>query len=346
MRVDSIEIHRVAMPLVYPFRTATGDDDTIESILVHMSSSDSSGWGETAAGQLPTYSGEWAAAVFLTVRDVLAPLLLGREIASGEDLQQRLSHIKGNQFAKAALDSAWWDLYAGTRGEPLWKTLGGSGPTVDVGADFGIMETIESLLDTIGAAVESGFKRIKLKYRPGWDLEMISAVRAAFPETVFHVDCNSAYRLDDLLDHAELQRHIATPICLDESITSVDKTRKAIAIGATRWVNIKYGRVGGVTNARTIHDLCSDSGVPCWIGGMLESAVGASHCLALATLPNVRYPSDIFPSSRFYREDLAAPETTLSGPSQVTAHPGPGIGVRPRPEMLSRLTLEHAFLRA
>jgi O-succinylbenzoate synthase len=369
MRVDSLEIHRVAMPLVYPFRTATGDDHTIESVLVRMASGDRSGWGETAPGQLPTYSGEWAAAVFLTARDVLAPLLLGEDIASGEDLQQRLSHIKGNQFAKAVLDSAWWDLYARTRGEPLWQSLGGSGPTVDVGADFGIMETIESLLDTIGTAVESGFKRIKLKYRPGWELDMVAAVRAAYPNIVFHVDCNSAYRLDDLpmlkrldeyglamieqplahddlLDHAELQRHITTPICLDESITSLDKTRKAIAIGATKWVNIKYGRVGGVTNARAIHDLCAQSGLPCWIGGMLESAVGASHCLALATLPNVKYPSDIFPSSRFYREDLAAPEIALSGPSQVTAQQGPGIGVHPRPEELSRLTLEHALLRA
>ncbi|HEY3415532.1 MAG TPA: o-succinylbenzoate synthase [Armatimonadota bacterium] len=367
MRIDAIALYRVAMPLVYPFATAYGSDDAIESVLVRLTSGGVEGWGESSPMRNPHYSPEWAAGIFLLLREVLAPRLLGEEIATGAELQARLGAVKGNFFAKAALDTAWWDLHARLRGEPLWQTLGGGSPTVTVGADFGVMDTLDMLVRAIGTAVDAGFQRVKLKFRPGWDLEMVRTVRAAFPDTVFHVDCNSGYRLadlpifqqldrynlamieqplmyDDLLDTAALQREIATPICLDESITSVDKARQAIEIGACRWVNIKPGRVGGLTPALAIHNLCADAGIPCWIGGMLESAVGASHCLALATLPNIKYPSDVFPSSRFYREDLATPEIALSSPSHITASSAPGIGVEPHPERLAACTVENAVV--
>lgn len=324
------------MPLIYPFRTAFGDDATIESVLVRMDSAGLHGWGEAAPWKYPAYSPECAAGAFMLIRDFLAPLLLGHTIDSGEELQQRLSGIKGNQFAKAALDLAWWDVFAKGRDEPLWKPLGGRRQTIAVGEDFGIMDDLPMLLAAIEKALRAGYKRIKLKYRPGWELEMLCAVRTRFPSAVFHVDCNSAYSLDDLdmfkqldrfdlamleqplahddlVDHAELQRHIRTPICLDESISSPAKARKAAKIAACRWVNIKPGRVGGITNALRIHDICKDAGISCWIGGMLESAVGASHCLALATLDNIRYPSDIFASDKFYVRDLAAPPMALSG---------------------------------
>ena len=369
MKIDSIEIFRVAMPLVYPFRTAFGNDDTIESVLVRMMSDGTYGWGEASPWRLPAYSSEWAAGAFMAIRDFLAPTILGEEVSSGADLQGRLSGIKGNHFAKSALDLAWWDLNAKRRNEPLWKTLGGQRNVIEVGADFGVMESIDLLLATIAGAVKSGFKRIKLKYRPGWDLEMVAAVRAAFPKTTFHIDCNSGYTLDslsmfrnldqynlamieqplahdDLIDHAELQRKISTPICLAESITSVNKARKAIQIGACRWINIKPGRVGGLTNALAIHNLCEGSGIPCWVGGMLESAVGARHCAALATLPNFKYPGDIFPSERFYKCDLAYPPMTLSMPSQMTLLPTPGVGAQPDPDELARLNIEKAVLRA
>lgn len=369
MKVDSIEIFRVAMPLVYPFRTAFGNDETIESVLVRMTSEGSFGWGEASPWRLPAYSGEWAGGAFLAIRDFLGPALLDQEVSSGAELQGRLAGIKGNHFAKSALDLAWWDLEAKRRQEPLWKTLGGLREVIEVGADFGVMESTDLLLETIAGAVQAGFKRIKLKYRPGWELEMIAAVRAAFPETVFHVDCNSAYTLDalpmfqkldryhlamieqplahdDLIDHAELQRQIATPICLDESITSVAKARKAVQTGACRWINIKPGRVGGLTNALAIHDLCAGAGIPCWVGGMLESAVGARHCAALATLPNIKYPSDIFPSERFYARDLSRPPMALSGPSQMTLPSAPGVGAQPDPEQLKRQKIETATLRA
>jgi len=363
MRIDRIEIHRVAMPLIYPFRTAFGNDQTIESVLVKIQSGPFVGWGEAAPWRDPAFGPEWAAGVFLLLKERLAPLLVGREIESGDELQSALRSVKGNHFAKAALDLAWWDLFARGRGEPLWKVLGGRGPTVDVGADFGIMESIDTLIETIADALRAGFKRVKLKYRPGWELDVLTAVRSRFPDATFHVDCNSAYTLDDLamlrrldefglamieqplahddlFDHATLQREIRTPICLDESIVSEDKMRKAIALKSCGRVNIKLGRVGGITNALKILRLCSQAGMPCWVGSMLESAVGMSHNIALATLDNIRYPSDIFPTSRFYREDLAKPEIILSGPSQVTAQPGAGIGVDPDPRQLDKLTVE------
>ena len=367
-KIESIEIYRVSMPLIYPFRTAYGDDESVESVFVRIGSDDCYGWGESTPWQLPTYSPESAAGVFMTIKDFLAPLVLGKDISSGESLQKKLSPVKGNYFAKAALDLAWWDMHAKISAQPLWKVLGGKVNVIEVGSDFGVMENIDLLLQAIEGAVKDGFKRIKLKYRPGWDLEMVAVVRKAFPEMVFHIDCNSAYRLDDLpmfkrlddynlamieqplmhddlIDHAKLQKQIATPICLDESITSVDKARKAIQIKACKWVNIKPGRVGGVTNALAIHNICEKSGVPCWIGGMLESSLGASFCAALATLPNIKYPSDIFPSNRFYKQDFSAPETTLSGPSQITVSMEPGVGAKPDSSRLEKMKIESVSLK-
>ncbi|MBA2479943.1 MAG: o-succinylbenzoate synthase [Planctomycetes bacterium] len=369
MRIDAITIHRVSMPLVTPFNTAFGDTTAVESVLVRLQSGAVSGWGEAAPWRFPEYSPESAASAFVTGRDMLAPIVLGTDIPSGADLQRRFSRFKGNQFAKAAFDLAWWDLAARLAGTPLHRMLGGTRTEVEVGADFGVMESVDALLSVMRQAVDAGFKRIKLKYRPGWDLDMLTAVRAAFPDTVIHVDCNSAYRLadipmleqldrfglamieqplanDDLIDHAVLQKRVRTPICLDESITSVDKARKAIDLGACGWINIKPGRVGGITNAVAIHDLCAARGVPCWIGGMLESAVGGAHCLALATLPNIRYPSDIFPTDRFYARDLATPDMRLSAPSVMRVSEDPGIGTIPDEAMLARLSVEQAHLVA
>ena len=369
MKIESIEIVRVAMPLIYPFTTAYGSDDTIESMLVKLTSGDDYAWGESCPMATPTYSPECALGIVTIGREFIAPLLLGQDLSSGQELQERLGAIKGNFFAKGGFDLAWWNLHAKQRGEPLWKVLGGGGPTVDCGADFGIMDSLEDLVEAIGTAMDQGYKRVKLKYRPGWDLNMVETVRKAFPDTVFHIDCNSAYTLDDLemfkqldqydlamieqplmsddlIDHATLQAQINTPVCLDESINSPVKARKAIQIKACQWINIKPGRVGGVTNALAIHDVCQDAGIPCWVGGMLESAVGASFCVALASLPNIKYPSDLFPTERFYREDLGSPRMAHSGPSQFTSSPEPGVGVEPDPERLEEYLVERFVLES
>ena len=353
------------MPLIEAFVTACSADKVIETVLVRLTCGDAQGWGESASGSVPTYSPEYAANQFALSRDVLAPLLLGKEINTGRELQQQLGDIKGNPFAKAAFDLAWWDLHAQMQGQPLWKVLGGERNIVEVGADFGVMESISALIAAVAQSVEQGYKRVKLKCLPGWDLDMVRAVRKEFPDTVLHIDCNSAYSLedlvlfekldelelamieqplnhDDLVDHSQLQRRLRTPICLDESITSVDKARKAIDIGACGWVNIKPGRVGGITNAVEIHGVCAKNAIPCWVGSMLESAVGSSHLLALATLPNIKYPSDIFPTSRFYPRDLGFPPMTLFNSSQFKVSDKKGIGAAPDPGPLAEMAIEQA----
>ena len=366
--IESIEIVRVAMPLVAPFRTAYGDDWEIESVLVRLTDSEYSGWGEGTPLAFPAYSAESARTLFIVARDFIAPLLLGKEIASGAQLQSLLAHIKGNFFAKGAFDAAWWDLHAKRKNQPIWQVVGGQNPIVETGADFGAMENIGLLLQAIDGAIAQGYKRVKLKFRRGWDLEMVREVRNAFPETTFHIDCNASYTLadtpmfqaldefrlamieqplahDDLIDHAKLQSQIATPICLDESITSLDKARQAIEIGACRWINLKPGRVGGITNALAIHDYCRARSTPIWIGGMLESAIGASHCLALATLSGVEYPSDIFPTSRFYKRDLTEFPMQHCAPGKFQASDNVGIGVGPFDPHLQTCVVERILLR-
>lgn len=372
MRIEAIEIYHVAMPLISPWRTAYGEDAAIESVLVRLQSRDGEGWGESAPFAAPCYSPEWAGGIFAVIRDWLAPTLLGQHVTSGQALQDKLAHFKGNYFAKAALDTAWWVMEANRVGKPLFQLLGATRDRVDVGADFGVADSLDQLIASMGQAVDARFKRIKLKYRPGWDIPMLRAVRQAFPNHPIHIDCNSGYTMeqfdmfcrlddfrlemieqplshDDLVDHAKLQREIRTPVCLDESVTSLARASQAIELQSCRYVNIKPGRVGGLTPAIAIHDLCREAGIKCWVGGMLESGIGARICVALAMLDNFTYPADIFPSSRFYERDLATRDVVLTpgedGCPQVAAEDGPGIGCIPDPEMLKRCTRQHACLK-
>jgi o-succinylbenzoate synthase len=368
MRIDRIELYHVAMPLIYPWRTAYGEDAAIHAVLCRMCSGSLDGWGEAAPFAAPCYSPEWAGGAYAVAREWLGPALLGKNIASGEQLQSELSLFKGNPFAKAALDTAWWSLYAREQNRPLHELLGATRSEAAVGADFGVMDRVEDLLDNVDRAVEQGFPRIKLKFRPGWDVPMLEAVRKRQPTHTIHIDCNSGYRIrdaalfgqldrfnlamieqplqhDDVVDHAHLQRRIRTPVCLDESIVSLDRARQAIELGSCRYVNIKPGRVGGLTNAVAIHNLCRDAGIPCWVGGMLESAVGAAHCCALGMLDNFTYPADIFPSSRFYHEDLADPPIELDRAADRTPIVrAPLVVPSPVPQRLAKLTIESAVL--
>jgi O-succinylbenzoate synthase len=369
MRIDSVELYHVAMPLVYPWRTAYGEDAAVESVLVRSSSEGLAVWSEAAPLAAPCYSPEWAGGVFACMRDWMAPAVVGRELASPRELQERLAPFKGNPCAKAPLDVAWWLLDSVAKGLPLHRRLGATRSAIDVGADFGVMDSIDDLLAAVERAVDDGFKRVKLKFRPGWDLDMLRAVRGRFPDHMFHIDCNSGYRLedlnlfkeidelglamieqplahDDLVDHAKLQREMRTPICLDESITSPDKARKAIELGSCRYVNVKISRVGGLTPAVDIHDMCRDVGVPCWVGSMLESAVGTRTNAALAMLDNFTYPADLFPSSRFYRRDLGRPPVELTrgpdGSPQVSLEEAAGIAAEPDPALLEQLCVARA----
>lgn len=368
MKIDSIDVYRVNMKLKSPWITAYGAAYSIETILVKMTSCGIYGWREASPLRLPTYSPEYAEAVFLTVTKVLAPLIINHNINSGCELQNVFSVIKGNQFAKAVLDNAWWDLHAKSQKQPLWKLIGGIRNTIDAGDDFGIQDSLDILIDKVEKSLSRGYKRIKLKFAPNWDLKMLNGVRENFPDAIIHIDCNSAFSLDDidmfkqldkfklamieqplasddLFDHAKLQKHITTPICLDESITSVHKAKKAIEMNACKWINVKPARVGGITNAIEIIEIAEKAGIPCWIGGMLESAVGAGFCLALATLKNIKYPGDIFPSDKFYDLDLGTPPLIHSSPSQFIVSDAPGIGFEPIPELLEKFTINQSRIR-
>jgi len=369
MKIDCIELYHVAMPLIYPWRTAYGEDAEVHSTLCRMWSGNASAWAESCPLAAPCYSPEWGHGVFATASQWMAPRLVGQEVASGEDLQQKLSVFKGNPFAKAALDMTWWNLQSVLTEQPLHKLLGATRDAVPIGADFGVLDSVDDLLRDIAGAVAQKFPRIKLKYRPGWDLEMLRQVRKQFPDAVFHIDCNSGYRLedldmflkidefrlamieqplqhDDVIDHAALQRQIRTPVCLDESISSVKAAQQAIALKSCQYINIKPARCGGLTNSLKIHNLAQQAGIPCWVGGMLESATGVAVCTALAMLDNFTYPADIFGSTRFYRQDLAEQEVTMTPLADGT----PGVQAwkkipSPDPVRLQKMLVEKAEIR-
>jgi O-succinylbenzoate synthase len=367
MVIDGIDVYWVRIPLAFVWRTSYADQHHTDTILVRMSSQGLHAWGESCPPYIPAYSAEHTLATFHTLREHLAVRVVGQDIATAQDLLDRIAFVKGNQFARAALEIAWWVLEARRQGVPLHVALGGTGDRVAVGADFGIQDSLDVLMRKIQEAIDQGFPRIKLKFRPGWDLDMVDAVRSTFPDFTFHIDCNAAYTLADadlfrkldryrlamieqpladdgrsLIDHADLQARIDTPICLDESALSLAHVEAAIRLGSCRVVNVKMARVGGLTASRDIQALCAEHGIPCWVGGMLESAVGGAICAELATLPNFTYPGDVFPSSYFYRNDLGKPEIALSGPGEIATSRVPGIAQEPDPDLLRQWAVAHA----
>ena len=369
MRIDRLELYQVAMPLIYPWRTAYGEDADVHSILLKVTSGDVYAWAETTPLVAPCYSPETTAGAFFVINDWLAPALVGRSFDTAGELLGAIAHFKGNAFAKAGMEIAWWQLEAKRQGVPLRRLLGGGDGPVAVGADFGVQDSIDMLLEKVQGALDAGYPRVKLKFSRTWGLDVVRAARRTFPDATFHIDCNSGFTLDDvdlfrqvdtlglamieqplvyndIVDHAELQRQLRTPICLDESIKDVHTMRKAIQLGSCRYVNIKAGRVGGLTVALEIHDLCRDAGIPCWVGGMLESALGNGISTELATLPNFTYPADIFPRGVHYADDLSRPEVELCAPGQVMPSTVPGTPHEPDPGRLQARTVRRVVLEA
>jgi O-succinylbenzoate synthase len=371
MVIDGIDVYWVRIPLAFVWRTSYADQYHTDTILVRMQSGGLHAWGESCPPYIPAYSSEHTLATFHTVREHLAPRVIGQDLRSADELLARLAFVKGNQFARAALETTWWVLEAKRQSVPLHVALGGKGDRVSVGADFGIQDSLDVLMRKVQEAIDQGFPRIKLKFRPGWDLFMVEAVRSTFPDFTFHVDCNAAYTLADadlfraldrhrlamieqpladdgksLVDHAELQRRIETPICLDESALSLEHVQAAIRLKSCKVVNIKMGRVGGLAASRAIQALCAEHDIPCWVGGMLESAIGGAICAELATLPNFTYPGDVFPSSYFYANDIGKPELVLSGRGEIATSRVPGIAQEPDPDLLKQWTVAHAAFRA
>ncbi len=310
MKINKIHLYHVAMPLTEPWVTAYGNQADIESLFVGLESDDLIGWGECAPAPLPFYNSEYTAGAFYLALEGLGPRLINQTITSADQLTNLFAQFKGNEFAKSAFDAARWDLNAKKKQTPLWKLIGGSNPEIEVGADIPVQTDVDKLIDRAGEAIDQGYKRVKFKFNRQCSFEMMEAVRNCFPDLVMHIDCNSGFTLDDLdlfrkldglnlrmieqplayddlVDHAKLQKELSTPICLDESISSLARAKKAIEIKACRWINIKTSRVGGLTNALQIQELCSDNKIPVWVGGMLESATGQAPSIALELLPSL-----------------------------------------------------------
>ncbi len=368
MKIDLSEIRYVELPLISPWRTAYGEDATIHSVMVKLCGGGQEAWGEATPFYAPTYSPESARSVYETAREFFLPRLVGKTLDSAEDVMAQLALFKGNPFAKAAVETAWWALDCQLKNMPLWRVLGATNPVVRCGADFGVQDTIDDLLRLIQGAVDAGYPRIKLKVRHGWDIAMLEAVRSTFPNPVIHVDCNSGYNLHqdlatlkafdrfhlamieqpldhlDVIDHAELQKQIATPVCLDESVKRPRDFELALKIGACRVINVKPGRVGGLLHAKKIHDMARDAGLDAWVGGMLESGVGAGICAALGTLPGFTYPADVFPSARFYVQDITNREIVQNTRCEVVLDETPGVGFVPVPERLEKVTVMKAVV--
>jgi len=370
VKIECAELWHVAMPLISPWRTAYGEDAAIHSVLVRMSANGVSGWGESCPLYAPTYSPESALSAYETCREFFLPRIVGKDFEGPQQLLDSLVAFRGNQFAKAAIETAWWALDCKTRAVPLWQALGGTQPRIFCGEDIGIQNSIDHLLALVENAAKRGYPRIKLKIRQNWDIEVLAAVRSSFPGLIVHVDCNGGYDLDehwetlrkldrfelamieqplsdtDLFDHARLQNRIATPICLDESIKSPRDFRTALSMGACRAINVKPGRVGGLCNAVTIHDMARNAGITAWVGSMLESGVGAGICAALATLPGFTYPPDLFPSGRLYREDISASEIQLDERCGLDLALSAACEIEPDLDRLKRASVARCELRA
>ena len=368
VRIDRVELRRIEMPLVSPFETSFGREVDRQAILTTVYADGVAGWGECVASATPGYSYETVRTAWHVLRDFLIPDLLNEEaVDHPTDCPARWATVRGHPMAKASLEAALWDLHGRLNGTSLRDALGGEKRTIPSGISLGIQGSVEGLIERIEEALESGYQRIKLKIKPGWDLEMLGSVRDRFPDSPLMVDANAAYTPadapmltsldafglmmieqpyaeDDLVNHARLQRNMETPICLDEGVTSVHDAEQALELGSCRIVNIKPGRVGGLTNARRIHDLCRDHQVPVWCGGMLETGVGRAHNVALASLSGFRLPNDLSASGRYYHRDLIDPPFGLNPEGTLTVPDGPGIGVDVDGDRVDAVTRERTVL--
>lgn len=355
MKIDGINLYLVALPLKRPGETDFGTIEKLETVLVRVRSGDLVGWGEASPGTAPL-AGQWARGSFAVLHDWLAPALIGRSIDKGDAIAELLAPFNGNQYAKAALDTAWWDLKARADGKPLHELLQAKREAVQLGVSFDQTETIEELIDALRAAFEAGFARAELKMRPGWDINMINIVRQEFGTETLHVDVEGAMTLsnmetlcrlddfmlamveqplmpDDLVGHAMAQEALRTPICLEESIVSTDHVEMALDLKSCQYINLGIGRVGGLTPAVAIHDACHQQCTSCRVGTPLQSAIGMRHMLALASKENCEYPADWIDPREVFQFDLAeAPELARQGDEAFLAArmwPEPGIGVDP-----------------
>jgi O-succinylbenzoate synthase len=367
MRVRKITLREIHLPLVAPFQTSFGTTTLRRIPLIEADVDGVIGWGESTAGEDPYYSYETVETAWHIIRDFLWPALQGREFASAADVHEIFARVRGHNMAKAGVETAIWDAEAKQKNVPLAKLLGGTREEIGSGVSIGIQPSIEVLLAKVEKELAAGYQRIKIKIKPGSDLEPARALRERFPRIRLMVDANSAYALedaallkqldafflimieqplghDDIYSHAALQRQLETPICLDECIHDYEHARAAIELGACKIINMKLGRVGGHATARKIHDLCQAKSIPVWCGGMLESGIGRAHNIAMSTLPNFTLPGDVSASRRYWAEDIIEPEVEVTSRGTIKVPAGPGIGYAPRIDRIESLTRRREIL--
>lgn len=369
MIIFSLTLHHISMPLVTPFETSFGRETVRECILVTLQSDGLTGYGECVASRDPGYSYETTGTAWHILKEFIAPLVMGKDIRDAEDFQKLVEGIRGHHLAKAAVEMALWDLLGKRDGKSLKEMFGGMRDKVEVGVSIGIQESASALVGTVASYLEKGYRRVKIKIKPGREVEETSAVRRAYPDLRLQVDANSAYTLesasalkplddlnlllieqplfeDDIWDHRKLQAEFKTPICLDESVVSPRHARYALEMEACRIINIKPARVGGLSQAVAIHDFCVERNVPVWCGGMLETGVGRASNLALASLPGFVLPGDISASDRYYQRDITKERFVLNDDSTISVPSRPGLGVTIDEDALKKFTLSSMTLKA
>lgn len=370
MFIERLDIIRIKNPFASPFETSFVKFVERDALIVKVYAKGHVGYGECKAFFAPLYNPEDNGTCMHIIKNVIAPLILGKEIEGPEDFMNKVSFIRGNKLAKAAVENALWDIEVKSSGKSLKTLLGGTRSEIEIGISLGIQPSIEALLQKVENAQQVGYKRTKIKIKPGWDYEVVKTVREAFPEIVLTIDANSAYTLDDIqlfksmdpfnltfieqplaendiIDHAKLQKEIQTAICLDESIESVEDARQAIELGSCRVINIKSSRCGGIHEAVKIHDFCMAHDIPVWCGGMTETGVGRVQNIALASLPNFSLAHDIAPSARYFEKDIVQPyvEMTPAG-MMLVPDENNGISYEVDEEAIDRIAVTKEILRA
>jgi o-succinylbenzoate synthase len=369
MKIEAITLRELRMPLKHFFETSFGRTEQRRVLLVTADCEGVEGWAECVAGEGPFFSDEWVETAWATIREFLAPSLIGQDVANAKDSAALMSRVRGHNMAKAALENALWDAEAKATKQPLWKLLGGSRSEIDCGVSIGIQNSHEQLLEKIETEVAAGYQRIKVKVKPGWDLEVLAKIRKCWPKILLSCDANSAYRLsdlphlkkfdefgllmieqplwhDDIFHHAKLQRELRTALCLDESIRHARDAETAIGFGACRIINIKVGRVGGLSEAIAVHNICESNKIPVWCGGMLETGIGRAHNIALSTLPNFRLPGDVSASKRYWQEDITDPEIEVTPRGTIMVENVAGTGYVPKKNLIEKLTVRKEIFRS
>ena len=367
IELDGVEVRLIRLPLIEPFETSFGKIDSRLIFLLCLKAGGLQGWGEVVASEEPRYSYETVRTAFHVILDFFGPALLTEPIVDLDDLAQRLAPFRGHNMAKAGLELAFMDLLAQVNQQSLSALIGGELKHVPVGVSLGIQPTVARLLERVEKYLDLGYRRIKLKIKPGWDLDVVGEVRRRYPDILLSVDANSAYTLDDqdhlkkldhfnllmveqplqnddLVDHAKLQKLMKTPICLDESVVSQRHAETALELGSCRIINIKVGRVGGYSQALGIHNLCRSRNIPVWCGGMLESGIGRAHNIALASLPGFTLPGDISASSRYFERDVISPAVTVASDGTVAVPGSQGLGFEVDLGFIERCTETRVYM--